>query len=134
MPESNTTYNGWTNYATWGAPLVLDNDQGTYEMGLTLVRETRGEERRTVRIADRLRDLTELLIYGDDELIPEADMSDMARQTIAAGLAEWTGTRSHVTTSKKTTLRASGELAHGRDRPSRHARRSIRADPRQPRR
>ena len=25
------TYNGWTNYETWGVALVLDNDRGTYE-------------------------------------------------------------------------------------------------------
>lgn len=94
---NHKTYNGWTNYATWGIPLVLDNDPGTHEMRLTLVQETRGEEYRTVAVADRLKDLTGLLIYGDDDLIPEVRMSDMARQVIGAGLAEvnWDEIASH---------------------------------------
>jgi hypothetical protein len=28
---ANETYNGWTNYTTWGAALVLDNEQETHE-------------------------------------------------------------------------------------------------------
>jgi len=29
--ETDTTYNGWTNYETWVTKLWMDNDQGTQE-------------------------------------------------------------------------------------------------------
>ena len=31
---SDTTYNGWTNYATWNVKLWMDNDQGSQEYWL----------------------------------------------------------------------------------------------------
>lgn len=85
---SDETYNGWANYATWGIPLVLDNDQGTYEMCREIVRRTRDEEYRTVALADQIKDFTEQLIYGNDELMAEDQLSVMAQQMIGAGLAE----------------------------------------------
>ena len=32
MSNSNTTYNGWTNYETWNVALWLDNDRYNYEI------------------------------------------------------------------------------------------------------
>ena len=32
MTNSNTTYNGWTNYETWNVALWLDNDRYNYEI------------------------------------------------------------------------------------------------------
>ena len=31
MMTTDKTYNGWSNYATWGVALVLGNDQGVDE-------------------------------------------------------------------------------------------------------
>ena len=59
------TYNGWTNYETWGVALVIDDDHGTY----TFVREQLAEildtedDKDTARhdFADFLKDFTEEL-------------------------------------------------------------------------
>jgi helix-turn-helix protein len=32
-------YQGWSNYATWGVALIIDNDQGLHEETLELARE-----------------------------------------------------------------------------------------------
>ena len=97
-------YNGWTNYATWGVPLVLDNDEGSYRyVRDELVPRCRDEAQRWLvdnpsmrdaltvdevtrhRLEDALKDYTEELcgLEDDEDRIPL-----MARQVIAAGLAE----------------------------------------------
>jgi len=45
MTTQTDTYNGWTNYETWGVALWLSNDEGTYN----LVREMAGEARESDR-------------------------------------------------------------------------------------
>lgn len=93
------TYNGWSNYATWGVALVLDNDQGTY----SYVRERLAELRKSspslynvqqgiwtadqairFELADILKDFTEDLCGLEDEPGPTL----MARQVIQAGLSD----------------------------------------------
>jgi hypothetical protein len=96
-------YNGWTNYATWGVALVLDNDQYTYEQ----VREQVQIERNSVKsngnviagiwteedavrfeLADWLKDYTEMLCGLEDEGLGIPEPSLMDKQVISAGLAE----------------------------------------------
>ena len=95
-------YNGWTNYATWGVKLVLDNDYGLY----TEVREYVAELRRNIdsdsnvlqgiwsksdaarfRLADWVKDYTEELCGLESDGLDTASEL-MTRQVISAGLAE----------------------------------------------
>lgn len=103
MTEKDKTYNGWTNYATWGVALVLDNDRGTYERAHELAEMVQrdapasrqvkdgiwtAEQYARFELADLLKDYTEELcgLDGGDEDYPEPTL--MARQVIAAGLAD----------------------------------------------
>lgn len=96
MPD---TYQGWTNYATWGVSLVLNNDEGTYNaMSEHLAAITAGpvihsnvtdgiwtaDEATRFLMADFLKDFTEDLCGLEDEPGP----SMMARQVLQAGLSE----------------------------------------------
>ncbi|MCK9597885.1 MAG: hypothetical protein M0R06_02520 [Sphaerochaeta sp.] len=38
MSEKGETYNGWTNYETWGCHLWLTNDESTYNHARELVK------------------------------------------------------------------------------------------------
>lgn len=90
-------YNGWTNYATWGVALVLDNDEGTYSYvreRLAELSEEADDDGRLpngvelrYELADWLEDYTERLcgLEGDFDM-PEPSL--MARQVLQAGLAE----------------------------------------------
>lgn len=79
MSDTDTTYNGWKNHATWCVGMYLDGNytgSGTYEAVRELVRgclsfqhlEGDGVERR--RVADYLKDFverdTDPTGYGDD--------------------------------------------------------------------
>lgn len=98
METTSSTYNGWTNYATWGVALVLDNDRGTYEAVREMAAESkasamakseeRGSHYAALDLADRLKDFTEELcgLEGDEYGAPEPSL--MAKQVIQAGLAE----------------------------------------------
>ena len=108
------TYNGWKNYATWGVALVLDNDEGTYNMVRERVQELKDEapdhrnvpdiwtKEEAVRfdLADYLKDFTEELcgLGGEAYGLPEPSM--MAMQVIQAGLADvdWDEVASHYLT------------------------------------
>jgi len=94
MNAQQQTYNGWTNFATWGVALVLDNDEPTYRHVRERAAEIRTEARGTTAIgdpdaaakfdlADWLKDYAEELcgLGGDD-------LSLMARQVLQAGLSE----------------------------------------------
>lgn len=99
--EKDTTYNGWTNYATWGVALVLDNDEGSYNYVRERTNEfkTQALEHRNVpeiwtaeeaaryELADFLKDYTEELcgLGGEAYGLPEPSL--MAMQVIQAGLA-----------------------------------------------
>jgi hypothetical protein len=106
MQTKDETYNGWTNYATWGVKLVLDNDEGTYNHVRTTVEAIRKQapEASSVRdgiwdedqfvkytTADFLKDLTEELCDVPDchtKWSEGTRSALMARQVIQAGLAE----------------------------------------------
>lgn len=100
--DTDTTYNGWVNYATWGVALVLSNDEGTYSYVNERLAEIKEEapdhrnvpdiwsEQDAIRfeLADFLKDYTEELcgLGGEAYGLPEPSM--MASQVIAAGLAD----------------------------------------------
>lgn len=98
----DTTYNGWTNYATWGVALVLHNDQGTHEE----VREQAAafaagaadhenvaegiwtaESAARFGLSDWLADFTRELC-GLEDCDGTREPSMMAMQVIGAGLAD----------------------------------------------
>ena len=90
------TYNGWTNYETWGCSLVLDNDEGSYnyarEMAETFKREA-GEhpnvesglwtkdEAATFTLEDWLKGYTETLCGLEGDSLPM-----MARQLLSGAI------------------------------------------------
>lgn len=102
------TYNGWTNYATWGVALVLDNDEGTYNEvreRIDRIKEDAPDHRNVPEIwsaedaarfeaADFLKDYAEELCHLESNEGPTL----MARQVIQAGLAEvdWDEIANHV--------------------------------------
>ena len=83
---TDKTYNGWPNYATWGVALVLDNDEGSYNMVREVAEGHRTPDQDPVarfRFSEWLKDLTEELCGLEDDPGP----SLMARQVLSAGLA-----------------------------------------------
>lgn len=106
MPTMTETYNGWTNFETWGVALILDNDQGTYTECRERAEQFKAEapEHHNVpdiwsaesaarfEMADWLKDYTEALCglgansdfetYG----IPEPSM--MARQLLQGAISD----------------------------------------------
>lgn len=99
---TDSTYNGWTNYATWGVALVLDNAEGTQSYVDEMAAELRDDassagqvtegvwtEAQYVRyqLADRIKDFTEQLCGLDDELgLPEPSL--VAQQLLGAALSD----------------------------------------------
>jgi hypothetical protein len=83
-------YNGWKNYATWGVALILDNDEGTYNEVNEMVETLRENEPDALkyRLADQIKDYTEMLCgLGDNDYeLPEP--SQMAQQLLSAALSD----------------------------------------------
>ena len=66
---SDTTYNGWKNYPTWCVNLWLDNDQGTQEWALEIVRDaTEDASHPRYGAATALRDQVRGWIEEEDNL------------------------------------------------------------------
>jgi hypothetical protein len=97
------TYNGWTNYATWGVALVLDNDEGTFtetrEQAAAFVSGAPQHENVTAGIwtaeqaaqfgmADWLKNYTERLCGLEDCDDGTREPTMMAMQVMQAGFAE----------------------------------------------
>jgi hypothetical protein len=67
--DTDTTYNGWTNYETWSLALWLGNDQGSYLYWQEVAEDTyrnaeanrsfTRRQRATLAFADQLKDETE---------------------------------------------------------------------------
>lgn len=103
------TYNGWTNYATWGVALVLDNDEGTYNERREVARRLREEiaesnlqnpmQEARFELADWLKDYTETLcgIGSESEDYGIAEPTLMAQQLLGAALSDvdWDEIASH---------------------------------------
>lgn len=96
MTAQTDTYNGWTNYETWGCSLILDNDEGTYrevrERAAEILREVQDdtnvvayiwteEEAATSRLEDWLKDYTEELCGLEDD-----SLTMMARQLLGGAI------------------------------------------------
>lgn len=96
--KTDTTYNGWTNYATWGVVLVLDNEQETHERcnleadyhkrmapGTSQVLDGIWTEKQSARfrMVDWLSDYVEDLCGIEGDSLPL-----MARQLIGAAMSD----------------------------------------------
>ena len=96
LAELDAEYNGWTNYATWGVALVLDNDEGTYnevrERAESLLAYDHpnvpeiwtADEAARFGLADFLKDYVEDLCGLEDDPGPTL----MACQVLQAGLGD----------------------------------------------
>lgn len=99
------TYEGWSNYATWGIALVLDNEQATYvecdEQARAFVDSAShqpqvlegiwtAEKAALFGMEDWVKDYVEMLCGLDagEEREYQREPTDMARQMIYAGLAD----------------------------------------------
>ena len=89
---TDKTYNGWTNYETWGVALILDNDEGTYSYvreRAQEIKETEGDSA-LYALEDFLKDYTETLCgignESEDYGIPEPTM--MARQLLGGAISD----------------------------------------------
>lgn len=107
------TYNGWTNYATWGVALLIDNDEGTYNESREAAQRFKdeAENHRNVpeiwtaeqaarfELADWLKDYTETLcgIGSESEDYGIAEPSLMAQQLLGAAISDvnWDEIASH---------------------------------------
>ncbi len=89
-----TDYNGWTNYATWGVALVLDNEESDYrfvrDVLVRRAREAAVECERPAHVAGYLADY--LREYVDEMIDPEetdySALNSMQRQIMQAGMCE----------------------------------------------
>lgn len=101
--SATKTYNGWTNYETWGVALVLDNEQSTQEIALEMAREAianastdesvrdgiwTAEQAARYRLAADLKHFTEMLCGTEDNDWGIVEPSLMARQLLGAALSE----------------------------------------------
>lgn len=82
--SDDQTYNGWTNYATWGCALVFSNDPYTQDRCEELTARALESDYPFVRLEDDLRDFASELARPDG--FP--DLPDMASQLLAAGMSE----------------------------------------------
>lgn len=102
---TDETYNGWTNYETWGVALILDNDEGLYnarrEAADQAIRDAKYADQVTSGIwseanarkyilADWLKNFTETLcgIGSESEDYGIAEPSMMAQQLLGAALSD----------------------------------------------
>lgn len=67
-PQTDTTYNGWSNYPTWAVNLWLSNDEGLYRETLDLVERNAGT-RQLTEVSDALKS------WVRDELAPDLGAS-----------------------------------------------------------
>lgn len=111
---SEESYNGWTNYETWGVALLLDNDQGTYnevrEQVATLRDDIAADSRvldgiwtvehaLRFRLADWLKDYVTMLCGMADNDYGFDEPSLMAQQLLGAATSrvDWDEIADHYT-------------------------------------
>lgn len=115
---STETYNGWTNYETWGVALLLDNDEGTYREAREAAERFKeeapdhrnvpgiwtAEEAAKFEMADWLKDYTETLcgIGADSEDLGIPEPSMMAQQLLGGALSDvnWDEIAGHYITEE----------------------------------
>lgn len=95
MQATDKTYNGWTNYETWGCKLILDDEEGTYNEVRERVRHYREaaashpnvpsiwteHEAATFTLEDWLKGYTETLCGLEGDSLPM-----MARQLLSGAI------------------------------------------------
>lgn len=69
MTTAHDSYNGWANYETWAVSLHLNNDEGSQEMLLDLIREADDVHEAADRLAEWVTDYDDVAtasgVYGD---------------------------------------------------------------------
>lgn len=103
MTESDSSYNGWSNYETWVVNLWLGNDEGSYETCRSLAERcfedaTADEvlsrkERACYQLANELKEMiedgnpvaSEVSVYSD---LLKASISEVNWREIANGLLQ----------------------------------------------
>lgn len=81
-----TEYNGWSNYATWGCKLILDNDQYCYDVVHEMAHAVSRDDEGRWKLQDDIRDFVEELCGLEGNAAPTP--SDMARQLLSAAICD----------------------------------------------
>ena len=98
MADSDTRYNGWTNYPTWAVNMWLSNDEGLYNMvrerATELLADAEPTEIQTAEQSaayDLARWLSDELCEagGDYGLVPELEGFPSDLLGYALGLVDW---------------------------------------------
>jgi hypothetical protein len=83
-------HEGWKNQATWGAALIIDNDQSLQEEVLSIAKESmqvQGDDMdKVIDFEDKIRDFVENII--EDETTKVGEMGSQL-MNIALGQIDW---------------------------------------------
>lgn len=87
---SEKGYNGWTNFATWGCKLILDNDCGLYDQTQEMAREAAkiGGRESVYKLEVELREFVGELCGLESPGEYATEPSDMAKQLLGAAMCE----------------------------------------------
>lgn len=92
----NSTYNGWTNYATWRINLELIQDDETWTERAYQIRQENDGEISPSEFGDEIQEATEELLsdmacvkYGESNLVLDYAMAFL-------GEVDWTQTARHI--------------------------------------
>jgi len=81
-------YNGYTNYATWGVSLVLDNSQGLHEYCLEIVQNMNEWEKKIQLTPSKLSAIAEAIEELVVDEIQYDNQDHMAQQLLMTALGQ----------------------------------------------